>query len=362
MLAIATRRLDRLMLAGGCAASLAMTLWSGAEVARNPMLAPVVARTADEIAAAADRALAARATPEHLSGLIAARLADDPRNWVALTALRGLAEDRGIALPPATVAAYDAAWEEDTGLFAQVGDCAACAWDPAACSLSNVLVCQAPVAFTPIGDVAGIARAGLARATGGDVDEIDLALSVVGLGATAVILASGGTSATVKLGASIARMARRMGLVSPRLTALALDSVRRGVDWAALPAIRSLDDVRAALRMDAFAPLTSIAADVGRIGNRLDGAETLHLVRLIDDAPDARRLAALSEALGPRTVATAEVLGKSRFLRIAVRLSDVAIGLVAGLVGLTLTLAGMIGGLVQGLAFRALGKLAGPLR
>lgn len=362
MLATTLSRLGRLLLAGGCAASLGLTLWSGAEVARNPLLAPVVARTSDEIAAAADRALAARATPAQLSDLIAARLAEEPRNWVALAALRDLATDRGIALPPATVAAYDAAWEAESGLLAQMGDCAACAWDPAACSLSNVLICQAPVVFTPIGDVAGIVRAGLARATGGDVDEIDLALSVVGLGATAVILASGGSSATVKLGASIARMARRMGLVSPRLTALALDSVRRGVDWAALPAVRSLDDVTAAVRMDAFAPLTAIAADVGRIGSRLDGAETLHLVRLIDDAPDARRLASLSEALGPRTVATAEVLGKARFLRIAVRLSDVAMGLVAGLVGLALTAAGLIGGLVQGAAFRILRRLAGPLR
>lgn len=330
--------------------SLGLSVWSVAQIAENPLLRPFVDRSADEIVAATDRLMAQDATPEKLATILNQRLAERPRNWVALQALAGLYAERGLPLPPP----YLAAWDEDNSLWAQAGECASCAYDPAVCSLSNVLICQVPIALTPIADLSGVTRAGMAYAAGDPVDQIDLALSVVGLGATAAILASGGSSVLVKAGASTAKLARRMGRLSPRLTTLAADSMRVGVDWAALPAARSVDDLRLLVRADAFAPLTAIAADLERLRLATDLPHALHLLPLIDDAADARRLSNAAEALGPRVIARAEVLGKARLLRATVRVSNVTTALIAGFFGLAVWLASALAGLVQGALLRSL--------
>lgn len=349
----AARWISRFMMAALVAGSLVLTLGSGWRIAQNPLLRPVIERTGAEFAAATDRMIAREATAERMDALIAARLVEDPRNWVALQALDGIAAERGLTLR--TRAAFDAARAEDTSLAARATDCAVCIWDAAQCTLSTALLCQAPVALTPVSDIAGIARAGVAHATGAEVDRIDLALSIVGLGATALVVASGGTSGVVKAGASMAKLARKMGLLSPRLTAMATDAVRSGVDWAALPAVRSPDDLARAIRMDAFTPLLATATDLGKVRDAVGTSQALHLLRHVEDAADARRLARASEALGPRTVGRMEVLGKARLFRAGVRLTDVALALLSGIASLAAAVARMIGNAAGHVFRRALG-------
>jgi len=348
------RRLARGLMAAALAGSLGMTLWSGATIARDPLLRPLIDQTAAQIVAATDRQMARAATPARLSALIDSRLAQDPRNWIALQALHDEAAARGLALRPAIRAAYDAAWQSDSSLVQTLTDCAACAYDPAVCTLSNLLVCQAPIALTPLGDLAGVARAGVAYGTGNEIDALDLGLSVVGLAATGLVVATGGASGAVKAGAATAKLARRMGLLSPRLTAMATDAVRNGIDWAALPAVRSADDLGRAVRAQHFAPLVATAIDLDRLRAATGMTAALHLLPLIDDAADARRLARAGEALGPRLVARAEVLGKTRLMRATVRVGDVALALMSGLTGLAFSAAGMVGGWLQSAVLRAL--------
>ena len=342
-------RIRRFVIGTALTGSAALSLWSVAQIAENPALRPMIERGADEIVAATDRMMAGEATPEHLNARLVARLAENPRNWIALEALAGIYAERGLPLPEA----YSAALDEDSGIVQQAEACAACAYDPAACTLSNVFLCQVPIAFTPIADLSGVTRAGIAYATDAPVDHIDLALSVIGLGATATVLATGGSSALVKAGASMARLARRMGRLSPRLTALASDAVKAGVDWAALPAVRSAEDMTRVIRADAFAPLTVIAADLERLRVATDTPQALHLLPLIDNATDARHLSNAAEALGPRLVGRAEVLGKARLLRATLRFSDIALSLLAGLAGLAISLAWAIGGMIQTRLLRA---------
>jgi hypothetical protein len=338
--------------------SVATTGLAGLRIARDPFLAPLVERGQQEIVAATDRLMAEYATPDRVGVLIAERLAETPRNWVAITALEEVAAERGFALPSTLLAARAAAWEADSDWLTGIGECAACAYDPAACTLSNVLVCQVPVALTPLGDIAGISRAATAAATGGDVDEIDLGLSVIGLGATVFVIASGGSSALVKVGASTARMARRMNILSPRLTEAGMTAFRRGVDWAALPSVRNSDDLARAVRMDALAPVVAVAGDMGRIQGAVGTTRALHMLRYIDDAADARKIARASEALGARTVGRIEVLGKARFLRATVRWSEATRTVMAGILGLFASLAALLTGALQGAGLRVLRRFA----
>ena len=338
--------------------SLVTTGLAGFRIARNPLITPLIDRSGQQIVAATDRLMAEYATADRVAALMANRLGETPRNWVAIEALEEVAADRGLALPPALIAARAAAWDTDSDWLTGIGECARCAYDPAACTLSNVLLCQVPVALTPLGDIAGISRAGTAAATGGDVDEIDLGLSIIGLGATALVLASGGSSAAVKIGASTARLARQMNLLSPRLTAEGLTALRRGVDWAGLPAVRNSDDLARVVRMDVLAPVIAVVGDMGRIQGAVGTTRALHLLRYVDDASDARRMARATDALGARAVGRIEVLGKARFLRATTRWSDAARTVMAGIVGFLGSLAALAASVLQGAGLRLLRRFA----
>lgn len=346
------RRLVRLILLLVLTGSLASTVMMAARIASDPLITPFRQAATAEISARLDRMLAETATPDAITARIRTRLAEEPRNWMALDALRDLALEFHIVLPPELATALITAREDDHGYYAQAASCAQCAYDPAECAITQVMICQMPIALTPIGDIAGIARAGVAYVNEGEVDQIDLALSVVGLGATAMLLTSAGASAFVKAGASLAKLARRMGRMSPGLARMATEAVQDGVNWAALPSVRSIDTLSAAIRMDAFVPLSNTLVDLERLRGATSTTTALHLLPMVNDAADARRLANAAEALGPRLVGRAEMLGKVRLMRATVRWSQTAWALGAGLIGLMLSLAGLMGQGLQSLLFR----------
>jgi hypothetical protein len=344
------------------AVSLAGSFWSVRQLLRDPLLSPMVARSAEEIRAAADRALAVEATPDRLVDRLSHLLTATPRNWVAIDAVSGVADERGIALPPDLTAARESARAEDAGLLAAVGGCATCMVSAARCELSAQLLCQVPMVLTPIGDLYGIASEGVHYLAGQPVDELNLGLSAIGLGATALTLASGGSSLTLKIGASTARLAHRMGLLSPRLTRLAIDAIRDGIDWGGLWAVRSSDDLGRLLRPSVLAPVIEVARDTGRMDAALGPTATLYLLHSVDGAQDARHLADAAEALGPKTVGRLEVLGKSRFLRLTLRFSNFALGAVASLFGLILSAGMMLAHALHHAAFRHLRRAARRLK
>ena len=351
------RRWTRYALTLALAGSLALTALSAARIALDPTLGPLRDAAASEITIAIDSELA-RLAPQAIPARITDHLAAPRRDWVVLRALHDLAADLGQPLPPEVQAAYDAAWAEDAGFWANAANCAACILDPAACTLSNFLMCQAPIMLTPIGDLATILDGAIDHMAGEEVDRVAIVLSIIGLGATATVVLSGGTSASAKLGASALKLARGMGRLSPRLTDLVTRAATEGVDWIALRRARSLDDVALTLRADAFAPLVSIAADLDRIRQATDTTTALHLLSRIDDAADARRLANASEAVGPRILAKAEVLGKARLLRATVRVTGIGYALIGGLVTLLLSAAILVGNALQTRLFAALRRAA----
>ncbi len=350
------RGLARLVVTALLVLSLTLSGWSLWRLAQDPLLRPMIEAQGDALAAAVDRAVARAATSERVAARLGELLEDSPRNWIAIDAVEEVAVARAVPLPPDLLRRIDSAHEEDDGWLGIAGRCAICAWDAGQCSLSQVFACHGPVAMTPIGDGLGIGRAGVAWATGSEIDQIDLALSAVGLGATALVLASGGSSLTLKAGASILKMARRMALLSPRLAGFILDAARQGIRWDRVADLDSLRAPARLIRPEVMRPLAALASDMGRIESSLGATRTLHLLRFVDTPGDARRLANLAEASGPKLLGAAELLGKSRLFRAGLRLADEAAALIIGLLGLAATLASALAGLVQGMALRRIRK------
>ncbi len=221
-------------------------------------------------------------------------------------------------------AATRALMAEADGWTASAAGCAACMIDVATCpSVAQLAVCAVPFELSPLGDANALRRAAYAWSVGEEVDRLDAGLALVGLGATAAILVSGGSSATVKAGAGLLRLARRMGSVTPGLARVLEVPVR----WGAVPGYvmgrATLAEVTDLARLDRAG---AIAADLGRVREATSTAETLRLVRFVETPDDAARLARVAEAAGPRTARTLEVLGKGRAFRATVRLSRAAVG------------------------------------
>lgn len=313
--------------------TLATALWLAT---LSPFTAPYVSRTTEQIDATLTRAMAREVTLEWLLPRVQdAILAED---LMQLDLLLGLANDHGVVLPRDMVEEVARLDAEASGLFARTTACGACAVDITACeTLAQIGTCALPFELTPAGDVNALRRAGVDYIEGTEIDRLDVGLAVIGLGATGAVLATGGSSYTIKAGTSVLRLARRLGTLTPALTARLSSLVGDAVRWDRMGELARLrigpDEMVDSAKL---AELGDLGGSLRRVAQNTSVAETVALMRHVDSAEDAARLARVSTALGPRTRGAFEVLGKSRVMRAAVRLSDLAVGAAAALYMLAL--------------------------
>ena len=328
------RRTLRLAFGLTTAATLVASTWT---IAQSPFATPYRERTAAELSVALDRALHQSLTPAIVEAKIADALGAGGADEAA--AILRLADARGVAVTEDTRRAVQSAEEAASGWSA----CLACALTAEACpDLTRVAACNLPLELTPVGDVKAIMRALTAYVLGDDIDKIDLSLGVVGLGSTVAILATGGSSATVKAGATALRLARKTGTISAgllgELTTLARASLRldRAGDvlrGAARPA--DLLDGVAATR------LASAASDMGRLTAALPAGDAFALLKHAESTGDLARIARVAETAGTEARGSFAILGATRALRLTHRLAElslIALALLAAVLGQVLTI------------------------
>ncbi|MWD27754.1 hypothetical protein E0K89_009735 [Aquicoccus sp. SCR17] len=341
----------RLLLALPLAVSLALSLWA---LSQSPFARPLVAATTAEAARALDRAVARRLTPARLEREMSAAVEAEDLDRIDM--LLPLAARHRITPSPTMTARIAALRDAQSGLWTTAAACARCIADIRDCpSLAYLGSCGLPVELTPVGDLNALRRAGTAAWTGQEVDRLDVGLAIAGLGGTVAIVASGGSSATVKVGATALRVGRRLGTLTPELLRvlgrLADLDVKPGRIWpwiwGRMPASAVYDTAR-------LGRLGDMAGDMSRVAANTSPAETLLLLRHVDGPRDAARLARVSDAAGPETRATMEVLGKRRAFRALVRVSDLALGAVALLYATLLQAALMVASWIGGRAARTL--------
>lgn len=338
--------------------SLATTIWTVWEVTRSPVAADAMQVTQEELVAVLDQLMAKyvseATTEERLNELLSA----DQRNWVAIDGVLAVANEREFSLSPLLLAREQDLRSKDHSVVARAERCAACVWDVANCDLSAVMFCRISD-LTPIGDVVGVVREGGRYAVGEEVDAVDLSLSAVGLAATAAAFVSGGSAYSVKLGASVAKTARRMGKLSNKLTASFTD-VAKSIDWKRVGSVRSKDELLRALKTPRVAEASRTVGNVGSIYDQLGLARGLHVLQHIDSPSDARHLRRIADASGSeKTVGRLELLGKNRLLRASARLSDTAWLMVSAVFGLLTGLAGLFGSALFSSTIRLIRRLVG---
>lgn len=322
------------------AATTGLGVWG---LAQNPFAQPLIERGADSASRAVEAAFRNSFTPGWLDqALRDALAAAQPERVIWLA---DLAQDEGVALPEDLRPQIDDIRAEQASLWNNVKECGICAYDIASCgSISAIALCAIPVEMTPAGDLNALRRQGMAALKGQEVDRLEAGLALAGMAATAAILFSGGSSAAVKAGASTARMARRLGNLSPGMTRSLGELANLPVNWGAVLRRAPLEQITDVAQLSR---LGGVAADMGRIARSAGPAETLLLLRHVDSAEDAARMARAATIAGPRTLSRVEVLGKARLFRAMMRLSDLALGTLAALYAaatqVLLMLAGALG-------------------
>jgi len=353
----AIRWLARLVLTGLLVASLVLAGVNLSALARSPAGSAFVERSTAGIAAATERALISGATSEVVAARLEALLQQEPRNWLAIDAIEALATERAIPLSAELLALHADALAADSGLWKGAGDCLECIRDATTCEMALILLCRAPIDLSPIGDLAGVTRGAVNYMLSRDVDEVDLILSFIGLSAVALTMASGGSSLTVKAGAGFAKMARSMNRWPGALTKPLIRAYREGVDWSRVPSVRTPDALMSAIRPEVMRPAVMIFEDVGTMG-KTTVLDALHLMKYVDDPADLSRMARASDALGPRMVGTIEVLGKSRLLRLTLRVADEVWLVATGLLGALAALLGLLQSVLSNAVLRVIRRLA----
>ncbi|MBL4918944.1 hypothetical protein [Szabonella alba] len=329
---------------------LATAAGSLATLRQSPFAAPLVARSEAEAKRALDRAMARTVHPDWIGPRMDDALLREDLDQANLMA--ELAGDHAIALLPRQSEALAALRERQGGWLQTARDCGSCALNILACpTLSQLAVCALPVEMTPVGDANALRRNGLAALAGKPTDRLEVGLALVGLVATGAAIPSGGTTVPVKAGATMLRIAQRLGTLSAGFSRSLRDAVADlPINWAALRR-GAFDQVTDRARL---ARLGAVAGDLGRIADRTSPSEALLLLRHVENADDAARLARLTGVAGTDSRKVLEVLGKSRAFRALVRLSDLALTTLALLYFFALQLALLLAGQFGRIALRAL--------
>lgn len=322
---------------GVLGATTGLGLWG---LAQNPFAQPMIERSTEAASRAVEATFRNTFTPGWLHEALSAALAADQPDRVIWLADLALAE--GLPLPDDLHPEITRLRAEQDSLWTTVKDCAACAADIAGCSsLPMIAACAIPLEMSPVGDLNALRRQGMAALRDEPVDRIETGLALLGIAATAAILVSGGSSAAVKAGTGTVRMARRMGTLTPGMTRSLTELADVPIDWAAAARLAPLEQITDVAQLGR---LGTVATDLGRIARTAGSAETLLLLRHIDSAEDASRMARAASISGPRTFARVEVLGKARLFRTMVRLSDLALTTLAALYAAAIQLLLMLAG------------------
>lgn len=309
-------------------------------LAQHPFAEPFVERTAAGARLALDRALGERLTPGWVAAELDAAVQSEDLDRAEL--LLDLVESRRIPVPGDRIAGAREFVDRKNQPLARLQRCSACLMDAADCRTPSMLfACNIPVELTVVGDVKALAEAGADAVADRQVDRVGVALAAAGIGATALVPLTGGTSLTIKAGATTLRLARKMGVLGKGISRALSDAANAPFRWNRLGEFARTGRLDAITDARRFRKLGRIADDLGAVGKHAGPAEAIFLLKHVETAKDAAVLARVSRIAGKKTRRTMEVLGLGRAARALVRLSDLAwtaLGLLAALAAQALAL------------------------
>ena len=249
--------------------------------------------------------------------------------------------------------------DRETGIVARARQCSACLADAAECRTPILLVlCNIPIEMTFVGDIRTLVEAGANVATGEAVDRFDVTLAAVGLGAAALTPATGGSSYTIKVGATVLKVARKMGRLGSGLVRIMGKATRIPIRWSKMDEFVQTRKLSAIVDVRGLEEIGDVAENLGTVSKRANTSDVIFLLKHVDSGKDAAALADISKVAGKRTRGAVEVLGLKKAGMAIKRLSN----LFMLAVGLIVALAGQLAALAAPVCLRLLRRIVDPGR
>lgn len=175
--------------------------------------------------------------------------------------------------------------------------------------------------LTVVGDVRDIGSEGTKLVRGEEYSKMILGLSVVGLAATTATVATGGAGLPARVGVSILKVAKKAGTVTAGFTRDIVRILQEAMNFEKLgTTLRAVDlsDTAATRRAIAeyadtvsFAKVTPVLSDVAALERAAGPAETVRLMKYVDNTDDLARIGKMSGTLGTKTRGVIEITGKT---------------------------------------------------
>jgi len=172
--------------------------------------------------------------------------------------------------------------------------------------------------FTVIGDARDLYREYEKHEKGEPINELVVVLSGAGIGLTALTVASLGSVAPAKAGASIIKVASKAQRLTLRFQKTLLKLGRKVFDWSTFTRLakqdKSIKNVQRAVRQayhpGAVKPLKQIARRVNRIRKLSSTGDTVQLLKYVETTDDLRLLEKVTLKYGTKTKGMMKLLGK----------------------------------------------------
>ena len=157
--------------------------------------------------------------------------------------------------------------------------------------------------FTVVGDIRDITKEGGKYLQNKPYDEFVLGISVVGVGLTLTTISSVGSTAPLKVGASVLKVAKRTGKLTKSFAKTIMTKLSKTYDKRLL---KKMD-----FKSINFEPIKPIFKNLNKIEKNTSYSDTLYLLKYIKDEKDLTKVTKLSQKYGKNTKAVLKVLGKS---------------------------------------------------
>ena len=172
--------------------------------------------------------------------------------------------------------------------------------------------------FTVVGDARDLNKEYLKYQQGKEVNELIVVLSGAGIGLTALTVGSLGSTAPVKAGTSMIKLAVKSQRLTRGFQKQLLRQGRKVFDWPVFTRLakqdKSINNIRRAAKQayhpEAIKPLKTIATQVNSIRKSSSATDTLHLLKYVEKSDDLRYLEKITVKYGSQTKGLFKLLGK----------------------------------------------------
>jgi hypothetical protein len=169
------------------------------------------------------------------------------------------------------------------------------------------------------GDIRDAVREGARFASGEPGDELVLGLACVGLAITAGTYATFGATTPVRVGLSVAKVARKTGRMSAGMAEWIGRSLREAIDWGTLKSaiagaslaepVLAVRAAREVVKVEKAGGLMQLIRNVGRVQTKAGTQAALDGLKVAENPREMARVAQIAEKKGSKTRAVLKLTG-----------------------------------------------------